>query len=1061
MGFRDRNFFLWGECSPARNVRDDSCSAQSASRGGAANHTGDPGAERLVRALAGIGFRRVSVDGARGMGILLPTLGEAHPIPSSPLLGEIPATSINCPAAPHMREWRVETLPVEPVDVLDFVPVLSEGGGVSPDGLLVAYGIMSALDLYYVAECARFAMSLLGRACLLPDIRRIKRPDGDERYESFWRPVLFGGDAVRFENMARAMPDILRSYELPAGPLPASEVLYEMLGSMIDSAVRHSWTKKIDDTLSGRDDMEERLTRALIGLKNTDQDHLALERRSKGKIVNSLNPHSLWARSLGWIGETEGLCQSLKSIYPDAREWWDRFEWLAKAPFKVYLSMKTPGDEDGAWRLEYVMRFRNTGESVSVREVWGQFGDSRGSYMRRYLLMMLGLAGLIVEPILRSLEDRVPDGCEMTRDEAAAFLSVHAKDLEGKGVGIIYPDWWLERSTCPLTLRGRLISRERAVRPRYEAGAAPHANSVRRLKVRWEFAVGGVILSDDERVAVLEEGKSLVWIRGRWRSVAPAHAMAVRRHGESLPVEGTAEELVRLAVKDRHIDGFTDAPELEKIYNALRDGMIPEPPAAPDGMRCSLRPYQSAGYSWLSFLSGLGLGACLADDMGLGKTIQTLAMIQSHRDKGERRPVLLVCPTSVIENWRIEVERFFPGLSTYVQHGRLRKRGLEFMRAIADRAVVLTSYALLQRDLTLYQGINWQGIVLDEAQNIKNPDARQSKAARAIRSDWRVALTGTPIENHAGDLWPIMEFLVPGMLGSRRSFSNSYVKPIQERRDATLMEDLRHRISPFILRRMKTDDDIAPELPRKTETRVYCGLKKEQAALYSDVAESLGRKLSGVLGMRRRGLVIVALTRAKQICDHPSLVTKDGDFEVTRSAKLERLFSLAEEMHETGDKVLIFTQYAEMGSIMKDQLQERFGRETLFLHGSVPRDARDRMVRRFQEEPGPRFFVLSLRAGGTGLNLTEANHVVMYDRWWNPAVEAQAIDRAYRIGQKRNVHVHLFCCRGTVEERIDEIIESKKDVANRIIEGNDDWITELSDSDIMRLLFLRPTATEV
>jgi SNF2 family DNA or RNA helicase len=674
--------------------------------------------------------------------------------------------------------------------------------------------------------------------------------------------------------------------------------------------------------------------------------------------------------------------------------------------------------------------------------------------------MMLGLVASIVTPVLRSLDDEAPTGCGMSREEASAFLETQAESLSERGVGVIYPDWWESGKLDSLTLRGRLLSRETAAVPLYGASSALHANSGEMLRVQWEFVLGGIMLSKDERTAVFEEGKFLAQIGGRWRFIDPTRAAAIRRHMEDLPIEAAAPELVRLAARDRYIDGFIDAPDLERTYNTIRDGVILEPLGAPNGMKCSLRPYQSVGYSWLSFLSGLGIGACLADDMGLGKTIQTLAMIQRHRDRGERRPVLLVCPTSVIENWRLESERFFPGLSAYIQHGRSREKGSGFMRSIMDKAMVLTSYALLQRDLALYQKVDWQGIVLDEAQNIKNPDTRQSKAARAIKSDWRVALTGTPIENHVGDLWPIMEFLMPGMLGSRRSFTNSYVKPIQERRDTALMKDLKQMISPFVLRRMKTDSDIAPELPRKIETRVYCGLKKEQVKLYSGVSESLGREITGTSGMRRRGLVLAALTRAKQICDHPALVTKDDDFETERSAKLERLFSLADEMHETGCKVLIFTQYVEMGRIMKSQLQERFGREVLFLHGSILKESRDQMVRRFQEERGPRFFVLSLRAGGTGLNLTEANHVIMYDRWWNPAVETQAIDRAYRIGQKRNVHVHIFCCRGTLEERIDEIIESKKDVASSIIESDEDWITELSDGDIQRFLLLRPTALE-
>jgi SNF2 family DNA or RNA helicase len=731
---------------------------------------------------------------------------------------------------------------------------------------------------------------------------------------------------------------------------------------------------------------------------------------------------------------------------------------MAKAPFKVCLEVVEPeGEAQSPWRLEYMIHSLHTGVTVRARDAWmlqGRAGDVRGDYMRRYLLIMLGLIGAFVKPVTSSLEEEAPTGCDMSLEEASDFLGVQAEDLTGMGVGVRFPQWWEKGARDALTLRGRVLGG-------MSGNAAAPAGDGEALALKWELALGGAVLSDGERSAVMDGRLPLMRNRGRWRFIDPNHLQAVRRHMESLPSEAGAAELVRLAVRDQYIDGFMDAPELERIYDSLRECRAHEPLSAPGSMNGSLRPYQSRGYSWLSFLSRLGLGACLADDMGLGKTVQALAMIQHRRDCGDRRPVLLVCPMSVMENWRQETGRFFPGMSTYVHHGRARDRGDDFVRGISGCAMVLTSYALLQREISLYQRVDWQGVVLDEAQNIKNPDTQQARAARAIKSEWRVVLTGTPIENHVGDLWSIMEFLVPGMLGSRRSFVNCYVKPIQEGRDAALMEDLRKMVAPFVLRRMKTDRDIAPDLPMKIETKVYCGLKREQVKLYSGVAEALTREIGGAQGIRRRGLVLAALTRAKQICDHPSLVMKDLDFGADRSAKLERLFSLAEEMHETGDKALIFTQYVEMGDILKHQLQERFGREVMFLHGSVFKDARDRMVRRFQEEPGPRFFVLSMKAGGVGLNLTGANHVVMYDRWWNPAVENQAIDRAYRIGQTRNVHVHIFCCRGTLEERIDELIASKKEVAGMVIESNDNWITELSDYELQRLLLLRPAAMEV
>jgi SNF2 family DNA or RNA helicase len=446
--------------------------------------------------------------------------------------------------------------------------------------------------------------------------------------------------------------------------------------------------------------------------------------------------------------------------------------------------------------------------------------------------------------------------------------------------------------------------------------------------------------------------------------------------------------------------------------------------------------------------------------MGLGKTVQTLAMIQKYRDMGHDRPVLLICPTSVIENWRMEILRFFPSMPFYIHHGSDRLKGGAFSFEAEANAVVLSSYSLLRRDADLFRGADWLGVVLDEAQNIKNPDARQSKAARGVRSAWRVALTGTPIENHAGDLWSIMDFLTPGMLGSRKRFIDRYVRPAEQSPDARSADELRDRIAPLVLRRLKTDPDIAPDLPDKIQTNEYCLMKHEQVRLYSSAAAELSHRIGRVDGITRKGLVLAALTRMKQICDHPSLALRDGNYDCGRSSKLERFLSLAEEMFESGGRTLVFTQYAEMGGILKHALQEQFGREAPFLHGGLQRAERDRMVSDFQAGSGPGFFVLSLRAGGVGLNLTNANHVVMFDRWWNPAVETQAIDRAYRIGQTRNVHVHIFCCRGTLEEKIDEMLSSKRRVADSIITDSGDWVSELSDRELKYLVSLSPEAAE-
>ncbi len=397
---------------------------------------------------------------------------------------------------------------------------------------------------------------------------------------------------------------------------------------------------------------------------------------------------------------------------------------------------------------------------------------------------------------------------------------------------------------------------------------------------------------------------------------------------------------------------------------------------------------QVRGYSWLGFLKKWGLGACLADDMGLGKTIQTLALIQRDWYLGERRPLLLICPTSVVSNWEREASRFTPDLPVMIHHGIERARGQEFKKDACRHAIVVSSYALLQRDLEVLKEVNWAGIVLDEAQNIKNPETKQAKAARAIGGDYRVALTGTPVENSVGDLWSIMEFLNPGFLGTRTEFKERFFIPIQAARDPEATERLKHLTGPFILRRLKADKTIIADLPEKMEMKVFCTLTKEQASLYEAVVNETLKGLDKTEGIQRKGIVLATLSKLKQVCNHPAQFLGDNSPVPGRSGKLARLTEMVEEMMEVGDRVLIFSQFAEMGAILRRYLQEAFGREALFLHGGVLKKHRDRMVERFQADGnGPSLFILSLKAGGTGLNLTRANHVIHFDRWWNPAVE--------------------------------------------------------------------------
>ncbi len=584
----------------------------------------------------------------------------------------------------------------------------------------------------------------------------------------------------------------------------------------------------------------------------------------------------------------------------------------------------------------------------------------------------------------------------------------------------------------------------------------------------WKLAIGGRPVGKEEferlvqaRAPLVQLQRGLVLLSPRdrealqtWRK---AQQRGSRRIGffEALRLRlGGAEHLHGLA-----LERLQTSPRLEAVVAALEQSRAVEPRAAPPGFIGSLRPYQARGHAWLYFLMDQGFGPCLADDMGLGKTVQAIAVLLDWRLRADRRgPVLLVCPVSVLGNWRRELARFAPELRVVVHHGKGRAREPQaFATMLQNTDVVLTSYNLLQRDEENFEGTVFEGVVLDEAQNIKNPSTRQSRAARALEGKFRLALTGTPLENRPLDLWSIMDFLNEGLLGTRTSFQQTLEHPIIRQRNQGSASALARLVRPFVLRRLKTDPEIVTDLPEKTEQIVPASLTREQAVLYEGIVRKGMAEVEQALeGMQRRGAILTTLLRLKQICNHPAHFLMDGSPLPGRSGKLDLLHEMLEEALDEGDRCLVFTQFREMGSLLRAHFQASFGDTILFLHGGVPQREREEMVAQFQEgrPEGPKIFVLSLKAGGTGLNLTMANRVFHFDRWWNPAVEDQATDRAFRIGQNRNVFVHKFVCSGTLEERIQTMLERKREVAGALLGAGEGWLTELSNEDLRQLLAL-------
>ena len=589
------------------------------------------------------------------------------------------------------------------------------------------------------------------------------------------------------------------------------------------------------------------------------------------------------------------------------------------------------------------------------------------------------------------------------------------------------------------------------------------------LDFRMALTLDGEPLTDAECRQLLAATQGLALVRGQWVEVDPERLgglMARFQEAERLAAAGglSFREAMRLlagaAIGAAAPEGAADwsqvaaGPWLAKTLQGLRS---PEGLAAADpgpALRGTLRPYQQAGLRWLNLLSSLGLGACLADDMGLGKTIQVLALLLVQRRPGARRPSLLVCPASLLANWVAELEQFAPSLAFLVAHPSAQPAGtLKSAPAGLDQVdLVLTSYGFALRSPWLAD-LRFRHLILDEAQAIKNPAAQQTRQVKRLQADSRIALTGTPVENRLGDLWSIFDFLNPGLLGSARAFT-AYTRGLAERGGS--YGPLRELVRPYLLRRVKTDKAVIADLPEKTELKAYCPLARVQAALYQEAVAELARKLAETgEGIERRGLVLAFLMRFKQICNHPSQWLGDGAWRGEDSGKFGRLRDLCETIAARQEKVLVFTQFRETTGPLAAFLGGVFGRAGLVLHGETPVGRRRELVQRFQEDEAVPFFVLSLKAGGTGLNLTAASHVIHFDRWWNPSVENQATDRAFRIGQKRNVMVHKFICRGTVEERIDAMIEAKRHLSRELLEGGGELnLTELKDHELLALVAL-------
>jgi SNF2 family DNA or RNA helicase len=767
--------------------------------------------------------------------------------------------------------------------------------------------------------------------------------------------------------------------------------------------------------------------------------------------------------------------------YYQWREWRDRInDSQAPNQFILAFQLAEPEAPDALWQLVFqVAPVSDPSGRVDLGQYWRSTPKQRqklglGDSFEQELLRHLGYAARMYPKLWEGLETDQPSEVALTLAEAFGFLQEAAWVLEDAGYRVVVPAWWTPQGRQRAKVRLRASSSKKKAA---KAESTGYFSEAALASYQYELAIGDQTVTPTEWQKLVQAKAPLVQFRGQWMVLDQdkmQQMLEFWQKQQAAQPEVTLAELMKLST--------TDDDDVELVVNhdralmemlqRLQEKTQMEEIADPEQFQGTLRPYQRRGVSWLIYLESVGLNGCLADDMGMGKSAQVIARLVYEREQlgqpakasTKRKstvpptiaPTLLIAPTSVVGNWGKEIEKFAPHLRFLLHHGADRLRDpKEFRQMVESCDVVITSYTLVRMDEAMLSAQTWQRIVIDEAQNIKNPKAAQTKAILKLPAASRLALTGTPVENRLLDLWSIFNFLNPGYLGKEAQFRKSYELPIQRDQDRRRSATLKKLVEPFILRRVKTDPAIIQDLPDKVEQKCYCNLTKEQAALYEVVVKEVSQTIDTMEGIARKGMILATLLKLKQICNHPAQFLQDNsDFTGERSHKLERLLEMIEEVMAEGESLLIFTQFTEIGdALAKCFRQRRYN--TYYLHGGTVRKKREAMITEFQDpETDPSIFVLSLKAGGVGITLTKANHVFHFDRWWNPAVEDQATDRAFRIGQTKNVFVHKFIALGTLEERIDQMIEDKKKLAGAIVGSDESWLSQLDNQAFKQLIAL-------
>lgn len=951
--------------------------------------------------------------------LFLPTF-ENNPVPSSTTLNNKEQLSDLV-----VNKWQVDTIALNHSEVLDFLLSLDKA----------TFNEFAKSDsIGFWIKIAKFAYELIINESYLPAIELILKNHTYTTFMGSWKAIITTEYKDKFLQLTSEIPRNCLSFSNEQ--VNPEELVLSFLNKTIDSFLRNKLG-------------------VFLPIKENEfqEDSSSIAREWFQSLFDPKNKPLKYPTN-DFVVFSGTLKTWLNKAYPS----------LVVNPLRTCFKLDPPDlkKKSSLWKISFYLQAENDPSLIiSASEIWRSttntldFLEERYENPRERLLIDLVKAADFYPKINESLESSFPSEIILDEIDAFRFLKDNSHILEQNNFNLLLPSWW--QNPNKISLKLNVDSSNQATSP----DSVFRLNSF--LNFEWEIAIGDTLLSAAEFEKLAELRVPFVEIRGRWikldlEEVKESIALIKEKYNE-LKYKDILQLSLLEDINENDISINCDRFLEELVTRVNRKSKI-QTLQPPDSFIGELRPYQIDGFSWLKFLRDYGFGACLADDMGLGKTIQLIAFLlyEIEEENNVQSPSLLICPTSIVGNWFKELNRFAPSLRVLIHHGSDRFSVDTFSERASDFDLVITTYNLANRDKHLLSQTEWKNIILDEAQNIKNPRTKQTRAIKELTGAFKITLTGTPIENRLTELWSMMDFLNPGYLGSLKKFEKDIVEQIHKNNDKNTLAKLTKIIKPFILRRLKTDPTIISDLPEKFETNIYCSLNEEQAILYEAVVKNLFKQLNHAKGIQRKGLVLSTITKLKQVCNHPAQFMHDPNGKLdNRSCKFDRLVEMLEEVLANNDKALLFTQYKELGLMLQRFLEKELGEEVIFLCGDTSTKNREILIQRFQDDnlSGPKLFILSIKAGGVGLNLTAANHVFHIDRWWNPAVENQATDRVFRIGQEKNVLVHKFICIGTLEESIEQLINQKKNLADNIITTGDVRLTELSVDDLREVLSLR------